>query len=194
MWNLQEKAVCVFFESERSKAVRRVRPTVPMIPQVVLLAVFWLNAATGTLRAQTPDPNIIEHERSWATVSGPARDIRFEPMTRAEGAPTDTFYQVLQDRRGFLWFTTRKGLVRYDRYQHVTYPGLPMGRMRKVLAEPGRLYEDRNGNLWVGTDVLSRFDQATGAFTPVVRPRAGPDGSIARRSRPLTRGPGERYG
>jgi len=62
-----------------------------MIRLVTLLTAVWLNAASGTLRAQTPDPNRIENERSWATESGPARDIRFEPLTRADGAPADAF-------------------------------------------------------------------------------------------------------
>ena len=48
-----------------------------------------------------------------------------------------------------------------------------MVRRMQAVADPGLLFEDRNGALWVGTDALSRFDPATGAFTPVVKPRTG---------------------
>ena len=63
-----------------------------------------------------------DHNTSWAQSSGIAMDIRFEQLTRADGIPSDSFYQVVQDHRGFLWFATRNGLIRYDGYQHVRYP------------------------------------------------------------------------
>jgi signal transduction histidine kinase/ligand-binding sensor domain-containing protein/ActR/RegA family two-component response regulator len=87
--------------------------------------------------------------------------------------------QVLEDRRGFLWFTTFGGLVRFDGYEHRFYRGLPMVRTvedpRPTLgsAYPGLLFEDRGGRLWVASDVLSRFDEATGSFNPVLKPRSG---------------------
>lgn len=139
---------------------------------IAMVAVAFQVGAAPPPRATVPDGRDAEHDRSWAVVSGVARDITFQPMTRAEGAPSETFYQVLQDRRGFIWFSTRKGLIRYDGYQHVVYPGLPMVRkFGDSVAVPGLLHEDRNGSLWVGTDVLSRFDPIKGTFTPVVRPR-----------------------
>ena len=121
-----------------------------------------------------PDGTKSEHDRSWAVVSGPAADIRFEPLTRADGIPAERIYQVLHDRRGFLWFTTLTGLFRYDGYQHVRYPGLPTVRNFPTLDPiPGLLFEDRNGNLWVASDVLTRFDPK-GTFAPPLNPRPGP--------------------
>ncbi len=107
-------------------------------------------------------------------MSGPARGIRFDPLSRADGVPEDTFDQVLQDRRGFIWFTTGQGLVRYDGYEHVVYRGLPtVRRFGQPAATPGLLHEDRDGNLWVGADALYRFDPATGAFSLVLSLPAG---------------------
>ena len=78
-------------------------------------------------------------EKSWAVVSGAEPDIRFQALTRADGVPTKQFYHMLQDQRGFIWFATRDGLVRYDGYRSVTYPGLPMTRIPpKTPSVPGR--------------------------------------------------------
>lgn len=143
-----------------------------MIRMAVLLLAVLPRATMAPLQAQTPGSNRAEHDRSWATVSGRARDVRFQPLTRADGIAADPFYQALQDRRGFLWLTTQNGLIRYDGYQHVRYPGLPLVRKMATRPDPGLLYEDRQGNLGVGPDVLSRFDPDIGVFTRVLKPRA----------------------
>ena len=105
-------------------------------------------------------------------VSGRDLSVRFEAMTRADGIPTDRAYQVLEDRRGFIWFTTMAGLVRHDGYQSILYPGMPLVASTETANPlPGMLFEDRHGTLWVATDVLSRFDPNLGKFTTVLNPR-----------------------
>lgn len=124
------------------------------------------------LQAQLPSKPT--HNRSWAQVSGPANDIRFEALTKADGIPSQEIYQVLQGHRGFLWFTTDAGLIRYDGYQSVVYPGLPMARRQQFAdAVPGLLFEDTNGRLWVASHILTGFDPATGKFETVLNPRPG---------------------
>lgn len=114
-------------------------------------------------------------DHSWAKLSGEAREVRFEALTRADGIPADRIYQVLQDRRGFIWFTTLTGLFRWDGYESVRYPGLPlMSGFVNQTAVPGVLYEARDGRLWVATDVVTRFDPSTGKFGAALNPRPGP--------------------
>src|ERR1017187_9040720 len=100
--------------------------------------------------------------------------IRFEPLTRAEGVSPEVVHQILQDHQGFLWFSTRSGLNRYDGYQTVNYPGFPIDTDLATPA-PGLLYEDRNGTFWVARGVLSRFDPGGGAVTRFTPPHRGPD-------------------
>ena len=138
------------------------------------LYVAILVAATACSWAADPVSDA-EQNKSWAALSGSAPDIRFEPLTRSDGIPTQHFYQVLQDHRGFLWFTTSSGLVRYDGHRQVLYRGIPLTRKPpRMVAVPGWLFEDRQGTLWVATNVLTRFDPSTGKFMESVNPRPGP--------------------
>jgi len=140
-----------------------------MLATVLLIAaagLSWVVAATGADSG---------HGNSWAVVSGIASGIRFEPRTSVDGVPAERIFQALQDRRGFYWFTTATGLVRYDGYQHVRYLGLPMVRAFPAVEPiPGVLYEDGSGKLWVATDVLTPFDVSIGTFGPPLNLRAGP--------------------
>ena len=133
---------------------------------------------------------------SWAEVSGIASDVWFQPLSQADGIPGDRICQVLEDRRGFLWFSTFDGLVRFDGYEHRYYRGMPMVRTvedpRPTLgsAYPGLLFEDRGGRLWVASDVLSRFDETTGSFNPVLKPRPGVVPSASEEITAIHDGPG----
>jgi ligand-binding sensor domain-containing protein len=91
---------------------------------------------------------------SWAVASKLAQEVRFEQLTRAGGIPLDRVYQVLQDHRGFIWFTTMEALVRHDGYQHIRYPGMPLVASPYTTNRlPGILFEDTKGRLWVATGI-----------------------------------------
>jgi ligand-binding sensor domain-containing protein len=62
-----------------------------------------------------------------------------------DGLPSNLVYCTLQDRQGYIWFGTDKGLVRFDGERFKTYgiaDGLPDS---EVL----NLYEDLRGRLWL---------------------------------------------
>jgi hypothetical protein len=40
--------------------------------------------------------------------------IRFQHLTSADGLSQDSIFDILQDRKGFMWFATQGGLNRYD--------------------------------------------------------------------------------
>ena len=81
----------------------------------------------------------------------------------ADGLPSNTVFDVLQDRRGDLWFGTEGGVSRYDGETFTTYTiadGLAHDWVHTLL-------EDRHGDLWFGTGpwdgsgvggAASRFD------------------------------------
>ena len=89
----------------------------------------------------------------------------------ADGIADEYVFQIMQDRRGFIWFSTTNGLNRYDGYHVATYRNLPT-RMFHTVRVPGLLYEDRLGTFWVGGEVLGKFYPGTGGVTRFSRPRS----------------------
>jgi hypothetical protein len=52
---------------------------------------------------------------------GPGADLKFTHLTTNDGLSQGYVVDILQDRRGFMWFATRDGLNRYDGYTFVVY-------------------------------------------------------------------------
>lgn len=72
---------------------------------------------------------------------------------------------IVQDSRGFMWFGTANGLVRYDGYGYRAFRHTRTDTTSIANHSINELYEDRDSVLWVGTRVgLSRFDRATERF------------------------------
>ncbi|MCS3265665.1 response regulator [Bacteroides fragilis] len=76
----------------------------------------------------------------------------FKNPSIRNGLSQNTVNAILQDRKGFMWLGTKDGLNRYD--------GLSFRKFKHDAANPRSignsfitsLYEDFNGNIWVGTD------------------------------------------
>jgi ligand-binding sensor domain-containing protein len=68
--------------------------------------------------------------------------------TTADGLGSSKVTNIFQDSRGFLWFSTRDGLSRFDGYSFVTYD------TRHGLSAPtiNYLLETRAGIYWVATN------------------------------------------
>ena len=84
-----------------------------------------------------------------------AEILPVKTYTAADGLPRDAVSKVRQDARGFLWFCTSEGLVRFDGYSFKLYgkeDGLPSRSVRDFL-------QTRNGEYWIGTIAgLVRFN------------------------------------
>ena len=96
----------------------------------------------------------------------PVRDLRFTHLTTNDGLSQGYVVDILQDRRGFMWFATRDGLNRYDGYNFVVYkhdPKDPGSLSSNFLQD---LMEDDQGKLWVATNTgVNRLDPTTERFT-----------------------------
>lgn len=73
----------------------------------------------------------------------------FRTMDIRNGLSQNTVYQILQDRKGFMWFGTKDGLNRYDGLSFRIYKKENSGLGRNFVTA---LYEDYEGNIWIGTD------------------------------------------
>ncbi len=92
--------------------------------------------------------------------------IRFERIAVEDGLSHDVVYAILQDRQGFLWFTTEGGgLNKYDGYRFTVYRHDPEDASTISHDTVYSIYEDRNGDLWVCTaGGLNRYQPGTGTF------------------------------
>lgn len=73
----------------------------------------------------------------------------FRTMDIRNGLSQNTVYQILQDRKGFMWFGTKDGLNRYDGLSFRVYKKENSGLGKNFITA---LYEDCRGNIWIGTD------------------------------------------
>jgi ligand-binding sensor domain-containing protein/signal transduction histidine kinase len=98
-------------------------------------------------------------------VSAQSETIRFETISTDQGLSQSTVNAILQDRQGYLWFATEKGVDQYDGYQFTTYehdPNDPRSLSDDVV---DALFEDSSGSLWIGTNSgLDRLDPSRGAL------------------------------
>ena len=94
------------------------------------------------------------------------RDLKFAHLTTNDGLSQSNVTEILQDRRGFMWFATRDGLNRYDGNTFVVYkhnPNDPGSLSANFVLD---LMEDDQGYLWIATDPggVNKFDPTTERF------------------------------
>jgi signal transduction histidine kinase/ligand-binding sensor domain-containing protein/DNA-binding response OmpR family regulator len=90
----------------------------------------------------------------------------FQHLTISEGLSQNNVLNIIQDRKGFLWFATYDGLNRYDGYNFKTYKFDPYDSTSVSQHLILCIYEDRDGIIWVGTGGmgLCGFDPSTEKF------------------------------
>ena len=73
-------------------------------------------------------------------------DYLAEPFLPEMPLCSATVPQILQDRKGFMWFGTPDGVDRYDGYEtlHIPFPEGGYGNVRTLC-------EDNGGNIWIGS-------------------------------------------
>ncbi|MCK4890491.1 MAG: histidine kinase, partial [Candidatus Aminicenantes bacterium] len=107
---------------------------------------------------------------SLLCLTGPGiRDIQFGHITINDGLSQNTVYCIFQDKKGFMWFGTEKGLNKYDGHSFKIYTHSPSDPESLSYNMVLSIYEfpDEPGILWVGTwgGGLNRFDTTNENFT-----------------------------
>lgn len=82
--------------------------------------------------------------QAFPVLALPSHGIR---MTTVDGLPSNVVHQIVEDRKGYLWFATGDGLARYDG------SGFRIWRMEHGLADNvvRSLALDARDQLWIGT-------------------------------------------
>ncbi len=98
-------------------------------------------------------------------VAARAQELRFRQLTPDAGLSSSYVQSIFQDRTGFLWFGTDKGLDRYDGYVIRSYRHRRTDARSIADGTIHVLHADRGDTMWVGTDAgLSRYDAEHDAF------------------------------
>ena len=88
----------------------------------------------------------------------------FRSLDVDDGLSQNTVYQILQDRKGFMWFGTKEGLNRYDGSSFFVYKKENSGLGKNFITA---LFEDDEGFIWIGTDGgVFVYDPMSDVFTP----------------------------
>lgn len=92
----------------------------------------------------------------------------FEHYGAEDGLPQHTITDILQDEKGFMWFSTWDGLCKFDGYKFSTYR-LPVNSAYQTRSNRiDFIYEDKYGNIWS----LS-YDSEAHRFNPRTEKFAG---------------------
>lgn len=113
-------------------------------PTLVLLtlSLFFGLVGVGAVKAQSEMP--------------PAR-FDLVDLSAIDGATSVA--SILQCRKGFMWFATNRGLIRFDGVRTLVFRHDPENPNSLPSDRLWRLFEDRDGVIWIGSDRgLARFD------------------------------------
>jgi len=102
-----------------------------------------------------------------AKIQAQKTKIEFEHFSSGQGFSQGVVFAILQDSRGFIWFGTAGGLVRYDGYEFKTFKHNPDDDKSLSYNAVISIYEDNSGILWVGTEGggLNKYDREKDQFT-----------------------------
>ena len=85
-------------------------------------------------------------------------------LTVADGLPSNTVRQIIQDKQGFIWLATTGGLSRYDGYSFVNFSEFNNRKYGNNTVQVASLQLDEaNQHLWVNTSahIYTCYDLAT---------------------------------
>ena len=90
----------------------------------------------------------------FALPSGAQPECVFTHYSSEEGLSQNTVMNILQDRKGNMWFATWDGINKFDGYDFRTYKAKFDNRINLM-----NILQDHKDNLWFATwDGINRFD------------------------------------
>ena len=112
----------------------------------------------GILWFTTKGGGVSRYDASAESIPGKAKAPRIESqtfttLTVKDGLPNDFVTSVMQDREGYLWFTTWGGVSRYD-------PSASPGQAQFTVVKPEmwstdllvqKILQDRTGHIWMAS-------------------------------------------
>ena len=91
---------------------------------------------------------------SVSFVSAQKQRLQFDKITNKSGRSLGFITGIVQDNQGFMWFSTRNGLYRYDGYDYKLFKNNVKDSTSLPYNDIANLYYDKSGVLW-----LLHYDQ-----------------------------------
>ena len=123
-------------------------------------------SASAAVNVTSAGPGAMNAPSVASTLDFPFAEPFFEAVGDSESVPTGIVTALAQDRRGWLWIGTQRGLIRYDgyRFRKFVYSAQDPASLGGDFITS--LYAAPDGRLWVGTesDGVSVFDAVSERF------------------------------
>ncbi len=81
-----------------------------------------------------------------------SENIQFTTIDQRSGLPSNNIISIYKDSKGFMWFGSVHGLIRYDSRDFIVYKYNPHDSKSISNNEIKAIAEDASGNLWIGTE------------------------------------------
>jgi signal transduction histidine kinase/ligand-binding sensor domain-containing protein len=137
--------------------------------RLIIALTLWALWGNLSLYAKTPLSNVV--------ITLPIQDSTdrvFVPISAGKETAHEWVGQIIDDKQGFLWFSTRDGLDRYDGYQIQHYSPDPIDPVTGVFVQECcryALYRDPVGKIWIGGNgEVFVYDPETERFTRLPLP------------------------
>lgn len=101
--------------------------------------------------------------------------IKFEYITVEDGLSQGIIEDIFQDHNGYMWFATRDGLNRYDGINFTIFRNDRNDLNSLVSSFVTSIGEDMNGNIWIGSNGLNKYDPAYNKMTRIKTDADDPD-------------------
>lgn len=80
------------------------------------------------------------------------KPLPYESISTAQGLSQGMVFDMLQDKKGFIWVATKNGLNRYDGYSFKVFTNDPYNPHTLSSNTIVKLFEDSKGRIWAGTE------------------------------------------
>jgi len=90
----------------------------------------------------------------------------FQHFTSHDGLPNNNIYDIIQDSKGFIWFSTANGISRFDGYTYKNIRTVKTAKDTFKISIVRSMCEDKNNNLWICTekDGLIKYNRDHNSF------------------------------
>lgn len=96
---------------------------------------------------------------------GQVTPFRIDQITGQNGLSMNGLKDITQDEKGFIWFRTDEGIIKYDGYTFSSYAQNP-NNSQSIFQKVKSIYDDQRGNMWINYEGfgLSFLDKSLDHF------------------------------